>query len=162
MSAEDENLPEFFKVYIPQHSSEKMEVPNQFMEYLGRRKAGAAWLTGPSGETWVVELVNDGNEMYFRDGWKVFVKDHLLQKNDFLFFEYHGDLQFNVKIYDAGTGCEKRLGFSAKCSQGTHRVVIAEEQVVPRSGLSRSELLKRSNVGCSQITRRYGNALNYL
>ncbi|CAM8991174.1 unnamed protein product [Rhodiola kirilowii] len=153
MSTADDNLPEFFKVYISQHSSEQMEVPNQFIDYLGRRKAGEARLKGPNGETCVVELVNEVNKIYFRDGWKAFVKDQQLQENDFLFFKYHGNLHFSVEIYDFQTSCEK--GFSAECSQ-SHGFVRAEEQVGGVKELSSSRLLKRSNVGCSQIARRHG------
>ena len=49
--------------------------------------------------------VEDG-QLFFRDGWEVFVSDHAISLGDFLVFFYDGNVGFNVKVY--GTmGCEK-------------------------------------------------------
>ncbi|CAM8942091.1 unnamed protein product [Rhodiola kirilowii] len=117
MEVDDDNLPEFFKVYISHHSSKQMLIPNEFVDYMGERKFGSAELIGLSGQTWRVELVEDGKDLYFTDGWRDFVKDNMIQDGEFLFFKFHGNLIFSITMYDKSM-CEKRDLFINICSRG--------------------------------------------
>uniref|UniRef100_A0A7N0TPN8 TF-B3 domain-containing protein n=1 Tax=Kalanchoe fedtschenkoi TaxID=63787 RepID=A0A7N0TPN8_KALFE len=123
---EADNLPEFFKVYTTEHSFNRMKVPREFVAYMRGRTCGAAELAGPSGETWLVELVQEGKHLFFTDGWQTFVKENMVEYGDFLFFKLHCNLMFSVVIFDE-TMCEKGVALGAKCSRGRDGVLEAEE-----------------------------------
>lgn len=91
---------------------------------MGPRKSGVAELVaGPSGKTWRVKLVEVGNDLYFTDGWEVFVKDNLVRDGDFMFFKFHGNSVFSVVVYDDSM-CEKEMVHS----QGSHDDVVEIEE----------------------------------
>ena len=73
-------------------------------------------LKGPSGSTWQVELATDDDTMFFKHGWKEFVKDHFLEEKDLLIFKYNGESNFDVLIFDGQSLCEKAESyFVRKC-----------------------------------------------
>lgn len=61
---------------------------------------GVATLTVSGKGQWRVLLSKEENDIVFGDGWGVFYKDNSLKVSDLLIFTYHGDLKFNVDIYD--------------------------------------------------------------
>uniref|UniRef100_A0A7N0TR02 TF-B3 domain-containing protein n=1 Tax=Kalanchoe fedtschenkoi TaxID=63787 RepID=A0A7N0TR02_KALFE len=124
--ADTDNLPEFFKVYIADHSLNRMKVPSEFVDYMRGRTWGAAELAGPSGETWQVELAREGKHLFFTDGWQTFVKENMVEQGDFLFFKLHCNLMFSVVIFDE-TMCEKGVDLGAKSSRGRDGVLQAEK-----------------------------------
>ncbi|VFQ99137.1 unnamed protein product [Cuscuta campestris] len=78
--------------------------------------SGMTALVGPSGNKWHVGLSQLDGDLFFHDGWEVFVKDHCLECGDNLVFRYDGNFCFQVQVFDEGL-CEKELAFSADCSQ---------------------------------------------
>ncbi|CAM8945444.1 unnamed protein product [Rhodiola kirilowii] len=144
MEVDDDDLPEFFKVYISQHSSKQMLIPIEFGDYMGERKSGSAELVSSSGQTWRVELVEDGKDLYFTDGWPDFVEDNMIQNGEFLFFKFHGNLMFSVVIYDENM-CEKGQVSLGNCSRGRNGILEAGKE------LNGNRPVKRESAGPSQL-----------
>lgn len=63
-------------------------------------------LKTPSGETWLVDVTKNADELLFKSGWDDFVRAHDLQENDLLIFKCSGNCSFDVLILDS-SGCEK-------------------------------------------------------
>ncbi|KAL9231603.1 hypothetical protein vseg_006809 [Gypsophila vaccaria] len=113
--------PHFLEIFLPNLSSHRLEVPSKFIKHLGSRTSGSFSFTGPSGNSWNVDLIGDNGHLFFDDGWPTFVRDHSIQCGDSLVFRYDGNSHFTVQIFDESS-CEKDEALNAKCSQGsTHR-----------------------------------------
>lgn len=75
---------------------------------------GQKILTGPSGNTWLVEVKRTEDDDYvFCNGWEMFVKDHCLEEADLLVFKMDGFSAFDVMIFDS-SACEKETTFFVK------------------------------------------------
>lgn len=77
-----------------------------------------AYLKGPSGHKWQVELMQSNNELYFESGWRDFVFDHSIQVGEILVFRYEGQNSFSVQVFDH-SACEKESAFSAQPSKSS-------------------------------------------
>lgn len=108
--------PHFLEVFLPNLSSERLKIPSKFIRHLAGKTSGFVSLTGPSGSSWHVGLIEHNGHLYLDDGWPAFVKDHSIECGDSLVFGYDGNLDFTVQIFDQ-TSCEKEETFYAKCSQ---------------------------------------------
>ncbi|XP_057495751.1 B3 domain-containing protein Os11g0197600-like [Actinidia eriantha] len=108
--------PQFFKVFLPEINSNWLHIPLGFVKYMKGNTTGSVFLTGPSGNTWQVDLIKTGDGLFFRGGWVTFVKDHLAEFGDFFVFKNTSDFHFKVTIFDK-SACEKQSAFHAKCSQ---------------------------------------------
>ncbi|XP_038714674.1 B3 domain-containing protein Os03g0620400-like isoform X2 [Tripterygium wilfordii] len=62
----------------------------------------------PLGRSWLVEMVNLNDSLFFGKGWKAFVEDHSLEEGDLLLFKYDGNLVFDVKVFGKNR-CEKSM-----------------------------------------------------
>lgn len=102
-------------------------IPREFLDYNKVKKYGNAKLTGPSGKTLGVELIAEGEDVYFIDGWQAFVNDNMIRDGEFLFFKLHGNLMFSVTIYDESM-CEKVVSFADQCIQGTDELQEAGKE----------------------------------
>ncbi|XP_043710117.1 putative B3 domain-containing protein At5g66980 [Telopea speciosissima] len=102
-----EKIPEFFKIYLPDHSSQKMKIPPGFINHFNGLIPNKAILRSRNGRVWHVELEQVDNNLFFQNGWKGFVKDQSLKLGEFLVFKYDGNSVFNVKIFGTN-GCEKQ------------------------------------------------------
>ncbi|KAJ8427234.1 hypothetical protein Cgig2_016926 [Carnegiea gigantea] len=109
--------PHFLEVFLPNSSSQRLSIPMKFVKHLGSQTFGSFSLTGPSGNTWVVKLIEHNDDLLLDDGWPIFVTDHSLECGDSLVFRYDGYSHFTVQIFDQSS-CEKEEAFYAKCSQG--------------------------------------------
>ncbi|OMO74911.1 hypothetical protein COLO4_26426 [Corchorus olitorius] len=108
--------PHFLNVFSSTSSANRLKIPVGFHKNLEGRVSGSVLLKGPSGYSWVVELVQKNEDLLFDEGWADFVRDHSLECGDFLVFRYDGNLVFDVKVFDPST-CEKETAFHCKCSQ---------------------------------------------
>lgn len=61
---------------------------------------GSATLTVPNRGKWRLKLLKDEDGIYFGDGWEIFFQENYLQITNLLVFTYHGNLKFNVDVYD--------------------------------------------------------------
>ncbi|KAJ7970639.1 B3 domain-containing protein [Quillaja saponaria] len=107
--------PHFYEVYSCS-SSERLKIPVSFIRHMEGRTFGSVMLTGPSNNTWHVHLNQQNNNLFFQDGWTLFVSDHFIQCGDFLVFRYEGELCFSVQVFDR-TACKKEAAFHSICSQ---------------------------------------------
>ncbi|KAK9756352.1 hypothetical protein RND81_01G091000 [Saponaria officinalis] len=111
--------PHFLEIFLPNLSSQRLEVPSKFIKHLGGRTSGSLSLTGPSGNSWNVDLIGDNGHLFFDGGWPTFVRDHSIQCGDSLVFRYDGNSHFTVQIFDESS-CEKDEALNARCSQGSN------------------------------------------
>ncbi|MCL7029760.1 hypothetical protein MKW94_025191 [Papaver nudicaule] len=99
--------PSFFKVLIGNFTKE-LRIPFNFIENFNGMIPVDAILRSPSGRCWTVNVVEEENGLFFREGWPDFVRKHGLECDDFMTVKYLGNSQFKVKLY-ATNGCEKEL-----------------------------------------------------
>ncbi|KAL6347840.1 hypothetical protein AAG906_037569 [Vitis piasezkii] len=107
MSSPQEECPEFFKVCLPECSSDKLLIPTAFREHFNGFVPHKAILRDPVGRVWQVELSKIGKDVYFQKGWQKFVTDNFVEMEDFLVFRYDGGYIFDFKLF-RNTGCEKK------------------------------------------------------
>uniref|UniRef100_A0A7C9DCD1 TF-B3 domain-containing protein n=1 Tax=Opuntia streptacantha TaxID=393608 RepID=A0A7C9DCD1_OPUST len=98
----------FYKLMLsPSVQSKKLRIPEAFTRAFSDELSGAATatLTGPSGESWEVALVNEGDQLWFCKGWQEFVEHFSIGFAYFLLFLYEATLKFKVDIFSP-TACE--------------------------------------------------------
>lgn len=101
-----ECIPGFFKVYLPEKSSNRLHIPGAFIAHLSPSKPEKVMLINHIGEYWHVNVAYCDKGVFFLDGWQKFVKDNSLETADILVLKYDGDCWFNVKIMGK-SGIEK-------------------------------------------------------
>ncbi|KAH9695832.1 B3 domain-containing protein [Citrus sinensis] len=99
-------IPGFFKVYLPEKSSNRLHIPDAFIAHLSPSKPEKVMLINHIGEYWHVDVAYCDKGVFFLDGWQKFVKDNSLETADILVLKYDGDCWFNVKIMGK-SGIEK-------------------------------------------------------
>lgn len=105
-TSKDVNPIMFFKVYLPDRSSQHLTLPSAFVKRLNGTLPPSSILVCSGNRTWSVDVKKVDNTLSFENGWTDFVKDNSLEPGDFLVFSYLGTSRFNVKIYGK-SGCEK-------------------------------------------------------
>ncbi|GAB4848919.1 hypothetical protein Ancab_003731 [Ancistrocladus abbreviatus] len=110
------HLHEFFKVFIPQRSTHQLLIPPAFQKLLDRNVPQKSTITNLANQTWIVNLVREGNYVYFKEGWQEFVKHHALELGDFLVFQYDGYSSFTVNLFGKN-GCAKETNVAANCKE---------------------------------------------
>ncbi|KAF7132616.1 hypothetical protein RHSIM_Rhsim09G0072000 [Rhododendron simsii] len=101
-----ESSPQFFKVFVPDQSSQEVQIPPEFLKYFNGVLPYKSTITNMEGRSWKVELSEVNDSLYFHDGWHQFVLDNSIEFGDFLVFYYGGNANFYVKIYGKN-GCLK-------------------------------------------------------
>ncbi|KAJ4824032.1 hypothetical protein Tsubulata_007428 [Turnera subulata] len=110
-----------FTQFLPADFDQKLAIPKRVTNNLRKKLPDIVTLKGPSGVSWKVGVTTVNDTCFLSHGWKEFVKDHLLEVNDFLIFEYNGDSQFDVKMFDKQSMCEKAASyFVRKCRNSEH------------------------------------------
>jgi hypothetical protein len=66
----------------------------------GNELKNVATVTVPDGLTWKLELKKRGEDVYFCNKWKQFAQYYSLRYGCFLSFEYEGNSNFSVIIFD--------------------------------------------------------------
>lgn len=106
--------PAFFKVLIDDFS-QHLKMPIAFVDKFKGTPPCECVVTGPNGTNWNVELEENENGLFFRNGWQNFVKGYCLEEGDFLVLYYTGKLRFDATIYDE-SACEMDLEVSKRTS----------------------------------------------
>ncbi|KAK2978379.1 hypothetical protein RJ640_016481 [Escallonia rubra] len=96
----------FFKFFLPEHSSQRMEIPLAFTLHMRGVLPDKAMLRDRYKNLWPVEVAKIGNNFFFQDGWRKFLEDNCVEEGDFLVFQYDGGCFFDFKLLGA-TACEK-------------------------------------------------------
>ncbi|KAF8022918.1 hypothetical protein BT93_F0433 [Corymbia citriodora subsp. variegata] len=76
------------------------KIPVAFQDYIKGQRPRAVSLTGPSGDSWMVGLIEEEGALYFGRGWPKFVEDNSVQTGDFMVFRYDGEAGFEVQVFD--------------------------------------------------------------
>ncbi|KAL3845193.1 hypothetical protein ACJIZ3_002596 [Penstemon smallii] len=152
----DARRPHFLLGFDPSLCSERLNIPFNFVKHMEGRALGTALLLGPSGNNWYVDLVLDGEGLFFDDGWAIFVRDHILEQGDSLVFRYDGDLQFTVQIFDQSM-CEKETTFTAESSQDS---IKYNGLIVKKRDRESSSLLDSIIEGVPKKMRNHRNSIN--
>ncbi|XP_059639690.1 putative B3 domain-containing protein Os03g0621600 [Cornus florida] len=109
--------PQFFKVYIPEQSSQRLRIPPAFLKHFDGVLPSKSIIRSHASRSWRVEVRKVDNNLYFEKGWHEFVEDNSLEFGDFLVFCYGGDSIFFVKVFGKN-GCHKEL---QKINRTSHR-----------------------------------------
>ncbi|XP_021770105.1 B3 domain-containing protein LOC_Os12g40080-like isoform X1 [Chenopodium quinoa] len=104
----------FYKLMLsPPQQSIKLRIPKKFARTRRNELSSPVILTVPTGETRKVELVEEDNDLWFRDGWEDFVEYCSIGLAYFMLFEYEGNSNFKVNVFDL-TGFEISYPFNAR------------------------------------------------
>ncbi|XP_074307408.1 B3 domain-containing protein REM20-like isoform X2 [Silene latifolia] len=92
--------PSFFKLYLPEHNSNKLLIPPPFIKYFNGCIPKVVKLWNLQGKLWKVklEVVQDGR-VYMTKGWNEYVRNHSLVRGDFLVFKPLNKSDFHVKVF---------------------------------------------------------------
>ncbi|KAJ4846127.1 hypothetical protein Tsubulata_000824 [Turnera subulata] len=122
--------PHFFKIILGDTiDNGKLMIPPRFTRKYGQGLPSTVLLDVPTGATWRVELVRCGAEIWLQNGWKEFADYYSLTYGHMLFFQYKGNHDFHVRIFDmSATEIEYPL-------VSIHR----DEQVFQDLGVEKSE-----------------------
>ncbi|WVZ53703.1 hypothetical protein U9M48_004608 [Paspalum notatum var. saurae] len=137
--------PQFFKVFLPCQSGERLRIPEKFhQQHLKEQPTGPVSLTGPSGNKWQAVLTSGAEGFCFEQGWKEFATDHCLQTGDFLVFTYDERSQFSVTTFCA-LGVVSPQALAAKPHSGLVVVKVEDGEGVQADmdagGSSEAEVL---------------------
>ncbi|XP_065854998.1 B3 domain-containing transcription factor VRN1-like [Euphorbia lathyris] len=80
--------------------SSQKKIPTKFVKLYGKELSSAATLTGPNGRKWAVELENIDGKLWFHNGWHEFVDYYSIRAGHLLVFEYEGESNFYVRVFD--------------------------------------------------------------
>ncbi|KMT13751.1 hypothetical protein BVRB_4g081300 [Beta vulgaris subsp. vulgaris] len=105
-NSDTQDFPEFFKVYLPEHNSNQLVIPPDFVKNFEGKTMTKVILKNMQGEGWKVELEKAECKLLMTKGWESFVIDNSLARGEFLIFTYEGSGVFFVKIFSTN-GCEK-------------------------------------------------------
>ncbi|KAJ3698220.1 hypothetical protein LUZ61_001925 [Rhynchospora tenuis] len=97
--------PHFFKFLFPSLSA-NLRIPSKFHRHLPSELQKAAALLCPHHSVWYVEVCQIGPDIFFERGWPEFMKAHDMHIGYFLLFQYNGNMNFEVKVFDT-TCCLK-------------------------------------------------------
>ncbi|KAJ6711209.1 B3 DOMAIN-CONTAINING [Salix purpurea] len=92
--------PHFFKVILEDSLREgKLMLPQKFVTRYGMDLTNLAHLK-VHGEAWEIELTKCDGKVWLQKGWKEFAEHYSVACGHFLVFEYEGNCDFRVLIFD--------------------------------------------------------------
>ncbi|KAI3669874.1 hypothetical protein L6452_41333 [Arctium lappa] len=103
-----EQLPQFFKFYMPAHCSTQLRIPPAFVKYFKEYLPLKFVLVTSAKKSWEVDMNKVDDDVYFKRGWEEFVQDNSLEFGDFLIFYYNGGSKFYVSVY-GNNNCLKEI-----------------------------------------------------
>ncbi|XP_074310087.1 putative B3 domain-containing protein At5g66980 [Silene latifolia] len=99
--------PEFFAVFLPEFCSHQLKITSGFKAHLEKEVTGEAIIErSDTNMVWKVDLVKEGEDFLFKNGWNEFVTENGVTIGDFMVFQYHGNSWFTVDIFGTD-GLEK-------------------------------------------------------
>ncbi|GFY89645.1 AP2/B3-like transcriptional factor family protein [Actinidia rufa] len=91
----------FYKIIVPSMMSDhKLRIPEDFAKIYGNELSTFATLTVPSGRAWRVGVEKADTMIWLHDGWKEFAEHHSISCGFFIVFNYEGNSNFYVLIFD--------------------------------------------------------------
>ncbi|KAJ9175685.1 hypothetical protein P3X46_014217 [Hevea brasiliensis] len=94
-------IPQFFKIILQSTALEgRLRIPIKFVKKYGNCLSSPMILEIPTGNTWQVELLKNGDDVWLEKGWQEFSEYHSLKHGHLLLFKYEGECNFSVLIFD--------------------------------------------------------------
>ncbi|PSS29379.1 B3 domain-containing transcription factor [Actinidia chinensis var. chinensis] len=91
----------FYKIIVPSMMNDhKLRIPEDFAKIYGNELSTFATLTVPSGRDWRVGVEKADTMIWLHDGWKEFAEHHSISCGFFIVFNYEGNSNFYVLIFD--------------------------------------------------------------
>ncbi|XP_051129139.1 uncharacterized protein LOC127250029 [Andrographis paniculata] len=100
------SIPRFVHVLDDDDVSHALLLPSSFAPRVVHLVDQEILLEDLCGQIWPVTLSYVDNALAFASGWKIFYRDHALERGCSLIFNYVGDRHISVQIYDP-SGCER-------------------------------------------------------
>ncbi|KAK1560612.1 hypothetical protein Q3G72_028815 [Acer saccharum] len=89
----------FFKVILASSlQDKKLRIPEKFVREFGDELLAFATIIVPDGRVWRVGLSNDGEKIWFHQGWQNFIEYYSIGVGYFLVFKYEKMSKFHVII----------------------------------------------------------------
>lgn len=107
MGSSDSEHPQFFKVFLPDHCSQNLRIPDAFQDRIVGKIPNRVVIKNCIDKLWPVDVAEIGNGLYFQGGWSRFVMDNFLTLGEFMVFRYNGHHFFDVLILGTN-GCERK------------------------------------------------------
>ncbi|XP_034681296.1 B3 domain-containing protein At4g34400-like isoform X1 [Vitis riparia] len=107
MNSPPKMCPDFFTVYLPELSWDRLRIPTAFVEHFNGFMPEKAILRDFVWRVWHVEVGPIGKNVYFLNGWQQFLTENSVEEGDFLVFRYAGNCIFDFKLLGR-TECEKK------------------------------------------------------
>ncbi|KAL5204187.1 hypothetical protein ABZP36_009058 [Zizania latifolia] len=149
--AEDKNFGcSFFKVLLPGRFEERLIIPSSLNQFLQDQPTGMVSLKGQSGNTWSVELASDSKGFFFGHGWKFFVRDHSIERGQFIVFTYDRRSHFSVTIFDT-SGVEK---MSARYAQPSKGLTVKTENENDEGGMDNAAVTSKKMTSPAKESNR--------
>ncbi|KAK6914922.1 B3 DNA binding domain [Dillenia turbinata] len=117
-----DRFPEFFKIYFPNQSSQRLRIPPAFIKNFNGVVPNKIVLKYGGRESYDVTVKKNENNFFLEDGWKDFVDDHLISPGDFLIFKNNRPNIFEVKIFGTDA-CKKEEGAIGKKRSNSQEAV---------------------------------------
>ncbi|XP_075477571.1 uncharacterized protein LOC142518662 [Primulina tabacum] len=92
------NRPGFFHFFTAETSLPQMLIPMPFIKCIGRVLPKRVFLRDRSYNLWCVKVGKVGEDWYFQNGWRRFVRDNALKSCDFIVFDYFEKDMFDFKV----------------------------------------------------------------
>ncbi|CAH2037325.1 unnamed protein product [Thlaspi arvense] len=93
------NEERFMKPFISEKSSESLEIPMGFNEYLPDPLPNVVELLDYGGRSWSVRMKKRGRRVFLTIGWENFVKENNLEDGKMMNFIYDCNRSFYVIIF---------------------------------------------------------------
>lgn len=92
----------FMKAILPSPiHSKQLRIPDEFISTFGNQLQNVVTLTVPDGRQWNIQLNKcHNNGVFLTNKWKQFSQHYSLRYGYYLDFNYQGNSNFNVVIYD--------------------------------------------------------------
>ncbi|WVY96619.1 hypothetical protein V8G54_028770, partial [Vigna mungo] len=160
----------FFKV-IMITNLQTVKIPNTFTAKYGGGLPNPLFMKLPDETQWKIIWENANGEIWLREGWKEFVEHYSLEHGHFVFFDYEGIDQIDVKIFkqsgvEIDYSCATGNG-NDNLDQNLHQnedepIVILDEEESPEqigggsvqrtSSLNQPNQTKAREVACNFIS----------
>ncbi|KAF9609424.1 hypothetical protein IFM89_016224 [Coptis chinensis] len=146
----------FFKVFLPSHSSKTLKIPSTFIKDLNGALPEKIILKDSLRRLSHIEVKKVDNDFFFQNGWQDFAKNNSLVLGEFLVFRYNGNSIFDVKIYDH-SGCQKDETLACKAINKSTCFIKEEEDNEEREAII-SKPISDSKKKCSKAVKKSGQS----
>lgn len=112
-------------------------VPIKFADVHGNELNDRVFLKVPSGLVWSVDLERRANRIWLQNGWPEFAKHYSIRGGYMLLFNYLGDSQFDVYIFESSA---LQIDYSLHDIDDSTRTDVIRPSRMTRASSSRQQV----------------------